>query len=329
MDLFPATQYSDSVEISHSIAQTYNGYIIPAATGQTIQGPFGILLRQEIEFDIFIFRYYVLLIKKKSNFYIEVPCMLLLLNYMLENQITYILKGYSERIFFGEGQFQLLGLPADRYDMTLQPGIYRFCRLDIKKEYVLELSSKYKSIHTIVNKIGENLPALYNKDSHAISLKALLLLQNIFTINDPGLLGRMSIESNTKKLLLLSLDELETQYKTIPILRSDKHEHEKIQAFIKNNLDKKLTVGFLCQHFKVGKTKLQESFVQLCGKSVHNFIVEQRIEMAKLLLQTNTTVSEVASKVGYIETSNFIRVFKRATGLTPMQYKNDSGHFDY
>lgn len=329
MDLFPDTPYTGNIETTHSISPVYKPYIIPVARGLSIQGPFGVLLEQELAFDIFIFRYYVLLIREERNFYLETTDIQVSFWYMLENQISFYAKEHPTAVALWEGQFQLSGLPAGQYNSMLEPGNYRFCRLDIKCEHLAELSNTYKPIQVIMHKVERNTPAVFRNNALAIPVEALLSLQCIFEVNEPGLLGRMSIESNAKKLLLLSLDALVAQHKTPTILGSGKHEHEKIKGFIKNNLDKRLTVELLCQHFKIGKTKLQEGFMLLSGKSVHQFIIEERINMAKLLLLTDVSVSDVAAKVGYVETSNFIRMFKQITGMTPMQYKILHGHLGY
>jgi AraC-like DNA-binding protein len=329
MDLFPDTPYTGNIETTHSISPVYKPYIIPVARGISIQGPFGVLLEQELAFDIFIFRYYVLVIQEERSFYVETTNIQLSLWYMLENHISFHAKEHPTAVVLWEGQFQFSGLPTGQYNTLLAPGNYRFCRLDLKWEHLAELSDTYKLIQVVLHKAERNSPAVFRNEALAIPVEALLLLQCIFEVTETGVLGRMSIESNAKKLLLLSLDELEAQCKTPAIIWSDKQTHEKIKGFIKNNLDKKLTIDLLCRQFKVGKTKLQEGFTLLSGKSVHQFIIEERVNMAKLLLVTDASVSDVALKVGYVETSNFIRMFKQVTGMTPMQYRNLHGRLDY
>ena len=43
--------------------------------------------------------------------------------------------------------------------------------------------------------------------------------------------------------------------------------------------------------------------------------------MKQLLEETELPVSEIAQRAGYYHTSNFIRMFKKDTGLTPNEYR--------
>ena len=49
-----------------------------------------------------------------------------------------------------------------------------------------------------------------------------------------------------------------------------------------------------------------------------------KAKVAKHLLEnTDHSLSEIASALGYTERTNFVRAFKRWTGLTPKQFRNN------
>ena len=53
-----------------------------------------------------------------------------------------------------------------------------------------------------------------------------------------------------------------------------------------------------------------------------NYITEQKLEMAKKLLQeTDLSVAEIAERLSYSNAQNFIRLFKKHMDLTPGQYR--------
>jgi two-component system response regulator YesN len=61
------------------------------------------------------------------------------------------------------------------------------------------------------------------------------------------------------------------------------------------------------------------------GMSYMKYLTSLRIEQAKKLLRTtDLTVSTVAEKVGYQNTTNFYRLFQRETGMTPALYRQSS-----
>src|SRR5690349_15149544 len=57
------------------------------------------------------------------------------------------------------------------------------------------------------------------------------------------------------------------------------------------------------------------------GKTPHQYLTHVRIEKAKLLLQTDTTVSDVCFSVGFDGISSFTKLFKRIVNVTPSVYQ--------
>jgi YesN/AraC family two-component response regulator len=53
------------------------------------------------------------------------------------------------------------------------------------------------------------------------------------------------------------------------------------------------------------------------------YMITKRITLAKELLSTtDLSVEEVALKCGYSDVTYFIKVFKKAEGITPIEYKD-------
>ena len=52
---------------------------------------------------------------------------------------------------------------------------------------------------------------------------------------------------------------------------------------------------------------------------------ERRQLSIELLAQADIKISEVASELGYTEPANFIRAFRKWTGLTPCQFRAHRG----
>nr|WP_297706582.1 helix-turn-helix transcriptional regulator [uncultured Butyrivibrio sp.] len=57
------------------------------------------------------------------------------------------------------------------------------------------------------------------------------------------------------------------------------------------------------------------------GKTFSEYQEEYKIEEAKKLLQTNKSVSDISSELGYTNPQNFIRFFNKGTGMTPGKYR--------
>ncbi len=57
------------------------------------------------------------------------------------------------------------------------------------------------------------------------------------------------------------------------------------------------------------------------GKTFSEYQEEYKIEEAKKLLQTDMSVSNIATELGYTNAQNFIRFFSKETGVTPGKYR--------
>ena len=70
---------------------------------------------------------------------------------------------------------------------------------------------------------------------------------------------------------------------------------------------------------------LHRQFLALTGKTVSAYIETYRIEQAKLLLaRTDVPLKQVAEQAGFAHGNSFARAFRRATGLSPRQFRQRS-----
>lgn len=104
------------------------------------------------------------------------------------------------------------------------------------------------------------------------------------------------------------------------------HEDEpvkKVQEFIENNFQEKVTVDQLASMFAVGRRNLERRFKKATSNTVVEYIQRVKIEAAKMSLESSReNVNEVMYKIGYSDTKAFRTTFKKITGLSPIQYRN-------
>ncbi len=105
-----------------------------------------------------------------------------------------------------------------------------------------------------------------------------------------------------------------------------KHEDDSIrkaQEFIENNLTEKLSVDELADKFAIGRRHFDRRFKKATNNTPAEYIQRVRIEAAKKLLEiSRKNVNEVMYEVGYADTKSFRTVFKKITGLSPIDYRN-------
>ena len=95
------------------------------------------------------------------------------------------------------------------------------------------------------------------------------------------------------------------------------------EAYIRANLDKDLSVRTLSREINVSKSVLYKRFHQGYGCTVSEYINAKRVERAAdLLVRSDTSLEEIARRVGFSGASSFTKVFKRERGVTPLKYRN-------
>lgn len=95
-----------------------------------------------------------------------------------------------------------------------------------------------------------------------------------------------------------------------------------ILEYIKENYaDRNLCVSQIGEHFGMTSFYLSSIYKKQTGKSLLEVINEIRVQKAIPLLLEGYTISEVIEMVGFTDSSYFIKVFKKITGVTPGQVK--------
>jgi AraC family transcriptional regulator len=95
-----------------------------------------------------------------------------------------------------------------------------------------------------------------------------------------------------------------------------------IRRFIDDNLRRGFSVRELAASIGVGPGILAQKLAASAGKSPWRYVEEQRILRAKALLRSSTaSIAEIAVQLGYADQSHFTNAFRRATGITPKNYR--------
>jgi transcriptional regulator GlxA family with amidase domain len=109
----------------------------------------------------------------------------------------------------------------------------------------------------------------------------------------------------------------------------DDDEIKKVQLFIEKNLDERITVESLSDRFAIAKRSLVRRFKKATNNPPIEYIQRIKIEAAKRKLeQKRKTVNEIMYSVGYTDVKAFRNVFKRITGLSPIDYRNKFAQLD-
>lgn len=98
---------------------------------------------------------------------------------------------------------------------------------------------------------------------------------------------------------------------------------KKAQEFIENNIQESITIEELANLVSVGRRSFERRFKLATNHSVLEYINRLKMENAKRSFETSRkNINEVMYDVGYTDTKAFITIFRKFTGLSPIEYRN-------
>ncbi|MDL2233643.1 helix-turn-helix domain-containing protein [Ruminococcaceae bacterium OttesenSCG-928-L11] len=98
---------------------------------------------------------------------------------------------------------------------------------------------------------------------------------------------------------------------------------ERAQEYIRKHIHQDLSRTEIAEAIFLNPEYLSHLFRRETGSSLGEYILSERMKIAKsLLADTDIKISVIASKVGYANFSYFSSVFKKSTGVSPMEYRS-------
>ncbi len=124
--------------------------------------------------------------------------------------------------------------------------------------------------------------------------------------------------------VLQSFDELFIRRKAI----GADHENQlidRVRDYIRRHYSEDIHLSTIAETFHYSPSYLSRLYKEHTGENLSNDINNIRIGAAqKLLLSTSLSVNEVGQRCGFYSNKYFLQIFKKATGMTPSQYRQKS-----
>ena len=93
--------------------------------------------------------------------------------------------------------------------------------------------------------------------------------------------------------------------------------------YINENLENELTVAELASVVEMSPYHFARLFKQSTGFTPHQYLINSRIERAKMLLaEKKLSIAEICEYVGFRSPSHFIALFRKFTSMTPKAYRD-------
>ncbi|ALC08599.1 AraC family transcriptional regulator [Lactiplantibacillus plantarum] len=218
----------------------------------------------------------------------------------------------------------------------IQPGVYH--SLDVNNySIVLNVLIDKETFEKIFfnDLVGDTaFSAFFRTDFFSEKLKTFIIFKTHGARIIQDLILQMYLEILNKSdyyaqvvhsYLLLLFTHLLRDYAKTAIIPKPHKKQDLIDYQIINTIQRNyqsVTLQSLAGQFHYSTQYLSQRIKHLTGYSFSKFLLRQRIQIATELLKTTVQkVNTISTMVGYNNVENFIRTFKRQTGMTPSQYR--------
>lgn len=183
--------------------------------------------------------------------------------------------------------------------------------------YANEFRDMFPEVTLVDDRIITEEDRLYSSGGASSYWNLLLYLVEKYTDR------QMAIYAS--KFFAIEIDR-KTQSPFIMFNGQKRHEDEpirKAQEYIENNVTERITIDELASMFAIGRRHFERRFKKATNNTPVEYMQRVKVEAAKKQLETSRkNVSEVMYEVGYSDTKAFRTVFKKITGLSPVDYRN-------
>lgn len=111
-----------------------------------------------------------------------------------------------------------------------------------------------------------------------------------------------------------------------PAMHIRQHRLEPVLELINQRLDEDLRVAELARAVDIDTRTFTRLFKRQTGYTPFQYLTAQRMSRAKVLLQSNVSVTETAASVGYANPAKFAAAFRRWVGCAPVEWKLGNRH---
>ena len=156
------------------------------------------------------------------------------------------------------------------------------------------------------------------------------LIQDIQNCNNSNEFGSEILKESLFVQLMVLMNRL--------FLNSDKNRDiediqydktiEGVLNYINSNLENELSIDTIASEFFISKYYLMRKFKNQIGSSIHNYVVQKRLILARSLISDGLSMSSVCSRCGFNDYSSFVRAFKKVYGVSPSNYNPTIHNFE-
>ncbi|SHO53667.1 helix-turn-helix transcriptional regulator [Anaerocolumna xylanovorans] len=179
----------------------------------------------------------------------------------------------------------------------------------LKEKYPAEYISPYKAFCAI--------------DETSSFPEMTFLLNQVWDYRGSGISAKLFYEAKVAEAVSLVVERFHKLSSSPKHLsKKDLEQLHNVTAYINDHAAFPLPLDQLAKIACMGITKLKQTFKQVNGCTITEYIQQQRMEQAEFLLShTDLSISQISQTVGYSNASRFAELFQRNVGILPGEYR--------
>ncbi len=170
-----------------------------------------------------------------------------------------------------------------------------------------------------------DLSATFQSVDQAADFPAMSkLLFEIENYRGDGIAAALFYEAKVTEAIALVVDNQKKQavQNAHPLSRADIAGLENVAGYIADHYAFDIPLSRLASIACMSESKLKSCFKRQFGCSVTQYIQGRRMSQAEhLLIDTDFTMGQIAQMIGYSTSSRFAGLFKKSTGILPIEYR--------
>ena len=240
---------------------------------------------------------------------------------LIDGDLTYYIEGKAYILFVNKNEIHKPVVNPNKY----YERIVIWLNPDFMAKYAQGNNNLLKCFEVAI-KNNYNLLRLNMKSIDIIKN----LIQDIQNCNNSNEFGSEILKESLFVQLMVLMNRL--------FLNSDKNRDiediqydktiEGVLNYINSNLENDLSIDTIASEFFISKYYLMRKFKNQIGSSIHNYVVQKRLILARSLISDGLSMSSVCSRCGFNDYSSFVRAFKKVYGVSPSNYNPTIHNFE-
>lgn len=233
---------------------------------------------------------------------------------LLKGQVAYTVENHLYNMQPGD---IILVSPLELHQARIFSGreAYERIVLWVSTDYLKALSSTGTDLSKCFATGHANLLRLPGADSASLRRE----LERLSVFHGNADYGSDLLAKSSLTRVMVELNRAAMNDSTTGSWRSDQVV-DGVVAYINDHFSEPLTLDDLAERFFISKYHLLRKFDEQVGTTVHRYILQKRLIIAKQQISSGVTPSQASENCGFGDYANFYRAFRREYGVTPRQY---------